>query len=329
MISFRYLIVTLVAVFLALALGVLAGTTVLDQGLVSTLKAQTHAAERRATAAQGDLAAASTTVSQLQDLIGQAAPFLVQNRLNGQRVVVVTYDGSDPTARNEAVSALQDAGANVLATLSVTARMAATDPSSRTELAGVLGVPVPPPPTPSGNAGPSASPGSDPLVGQAAAQMASRLGAGGHASGPKRRGQDLLGALLDKGFLKSAVSAGALPSVGGPNQVVLVVTSGGQPAPVPLSQFMMPLIEGLVRHPATWLAVGESAPQPGGADPLVQGVRSDAALSGDQMVTVDDLDPQHFGGIQLVLGLDSLIHDGRGGNYGTLAGSQGLLPKAG
>ena len=328
MISFRYLIVTLVAVFLALALGVLAGTTVLDQGLVSTLKGQTRDAERRATAAQGDLAAATSTLSQLQDLMGQAAPYLVQNRLNGQRVVVVTYDGTDPTARNEAVSALQEAGANVLGVLSVTAKMAAADPSSRSDLAGVLGVPVPPSPTPSANASPGASPGSGQLVRQAATQMADRLAVGGRSPGQGHRRPDLLGALLDKGFLKSAVSAGALPTVGGPNQVVLVVTAGGPP-PVPISEFLIPLVEALGRHPATWLAVGESAPQAGQGDPLVQGIRNDAALSGDQMVTVDDLDPEHFGGIQLVLGLDSLIHDGRGGNYGIEAGSQGLLPKAG
>ena len=37
MISFRYHLVTIVAVFLALGLGVLAGTTVLDQALVDRL----------------------------------------------------------------------------------------------------------------------------------------------------------------------------------------------------------------------------------------------------------------------------------------------------
>src|SRR5438876_572478 len=47
LISFRYHVVTIVAVFLALGLGVLAGTTVLDQGLVKNLKARTDAAEQQ------------------------------------------------------------------------------------------------------------------------------------------------------------------------------------------------------------------------------------------------------------------------------------------
>ena len=42
MISFRFHLVSLVAVFLALGLGVLAGTTVLNKGIVSVLEAQTN-----------------------------------------------------------------------------------------------------------------------------------------------------------------------------------------------------------------------------------------------------------------------------------------------
>src|SRR5207247_996737 len=45
-ISFRYLVVTIVSIFLALGLGVLAGTTVVDQGLVKDLRNRTHSAER-------------------------------------------------------------------------------------------------------------------------------------------------------------------------------------------------------------------------------------------------------------------------------------------
>ena len=328
MISFRYLIVTLVAVFLALGLGVLAGTTVLDQGLVSTLKRQTHEAERRASAVQDDLVTAKTTASQLQAFVTEAAPFLIQDKLAGQRVVIVTYDGSDPTARNEAVGALQQAGADLVAVLSVTDRMAAADPSSRSDLAALLGIPVETAPTPTAGSSPRASPGTDHLVRQAAAEVANRLALGGRATGPApRKSADLLSALLEKGFLKSSVSPGDIPSVGGPNQVVLVLTGGTQPPPVPDSEFMLPLVEALGQHPATWLAVGESAEHKD--DPLVQVVRSDASLSAGQMVTVDDLDPEHFGGIQLVLGLDALIADGRGGNYGIESGSEGLLPKAG
>jgi hypothetical protein len=328
LISFRYLIVTLVAVFLALGLGVLAGTTVLDQGLVSTLKRQTHEAERRAAAVQDDLASATTTSTQLQAFVTAAEPFLIEDKLSGQRVVIVTYDGSDPAAGNEAVGALQQAGADLVAILSVTSKMAAADPSTRADLATLLGVPAEGGSTPTPTSTPLTSPSPDPLVRQAAVAVAARLALGGRSRGPiPRRGGDLLSALLDKGFLKSAVSPGDIPSVGGPNQVVLVVTGGNQPPPVPVSEFMLPLVEALGQHPATWLAVGESAEHKD--DPLVQAVRSDASLSAGQMVTVDDLDAEHFGGIQLVLGLDALINAGRGGNYGIDAGSEGLLPKAG
>ena len=41
MISFRYHVVTIVAIFVALAVGILMGTTLLDQGLVSDLQRRT------------------------------------------------------------------------------------------------------------------------------------------------------------------------------------------------------------------------------------------------------------------------------------------------
>ncbi|TMK19625.1 MAG: copper transporter, partial [Actinobacteria bacterium] len=46
MINLRYHIVSLAATFLAFGLGILAGTTVIDQGLVSSLRQNTSALER-------------------------------------------------------------------------------------------------------------------------------------------------------------------------------------------------------------------------------------------------------------------------------------------
>ena len=324
MISFRYHLVTIVAVFLALGLGVLAGTTVLDQGLVKNLKARTDAAERQAAGIQKELTTVKEQSGQLQDLLGEAAPYLVQGRLSGRSVVVVTYDGSDPTARNEALDALQQSGADVRAVLAVTGKMAAPDPTSRSELAALLGLP----PVSAATSSSRANPSVNQLVRQAAASLADRLASGGRPGGlpPRKGGVDLLSGLLDKGFLKSSVAPGDITHVGGPGQVVLVVTGGDRPPPVPVTTFMVPLVEELDQHPAAWVAVGQSFGR--SPEPLVPLIRRDSSVSGDRMVTIDDLDPEHFGGVQLVLGLQTLIDQNRGGDYGIGPDSQGLLPKA-
>ena len=322
MISFRYHVVTIVAVFLALGLGVLAGTTVLDQGLVTNLKQRTRDAERETARVNRELTQVREQASQLQDLVGQAEPFLVEGRLTGNDVVVVTYDGSDPTARNEAVGALEQSGANVVAILAVTAKMAAADPTDRSELESVLGLRASA--AAAATAGAAAA-----VVRQAAASLADRLAVGGRPGGlpPRKGGTDLISALLDQGFLKSSVAPGDIAQVGGPDQVVLVVTGGDRPPPVPVSTFMVPLVEELDQHPASWVAVGQSFGR--SPEPLVPLIRRDSTVAGDRMVTIDDLDPQHFGGLQLVLALHTLIDQGRGGDYGIGPDSEGLLPQAG
>jgi Copper transport outer membrane protein, MctB len=341
LISFRYHVVSIVAVFLALGLGVLVGTTVLDQGLVANLKERTHnleqQLEQQAAADRSDLSEARTTASRLDRFIGAAEPFLLQDRLAGRRVVVVTYDGIDPTARDEAVSSLRTAGAEIAAVLEVTGKMASTDPGTQDELASVLGAsgstPIPTPTEtepPSGTPSGSSSPGAGTeLTRVAAGDLADRLARGIRSTGepPRPTGPDLLNGLIGKGFVKSGVSASDLASVGGPDQVILVVSGGDQAPPVAVASFMIPLVEGLAEHPATWIAVGEDARPT--ADPLVAQVRADRAVSGATLVTVDDLDPEDFGGITLVLGLQTLIEEGRGGDYGIADGADGILPAAG
>ena len=322
MISFRYHVVTIVAVFLGIGLGVLVGTTVLDQGLVSNLKDRTHRLEQDAAQAQKTAEAANTAVTELQGFVRDATPYLITDRLGGQPVVVVAYDGTDAAPRTEALDALSQAGAKVVAVLSVTDKMAASDEATRTQLAGLLGqgTSSAAPPTQTATV-------LDPLVVQAAAELGDRLAAGRKQGDlPPRSGHpDILGGLIDQGFVKSAISPADLPGIGGAGQVILVVTGGSTPPPVPMEEFMLPLVEQVGQHSATWLAVGENTES--SVDPLVPTVRADSSLSTDAIVTVDDLDAD-FGGISLVLGLEALIQDGRGGSYGVESGTDGLIPQA-
>ena len=304
MISFRYHLVSIVAVFLALGLGILAGTTVINQRVVHNLRQRTSAAEETANDTQQQLA-------MLNSFATLAVPQLVDGKLAGREVVVVKDDRTDSGSVSAARDYLADAGATVTAVLSVTPKMAARDSPTEQDLAAALG----------------ASSSSDPTE-EAAVALADRLARGGAVPLPGKAGKsDLLSELLTKGFLDPSsgpqISNADLPDIGGGPVVVL---GGGAADPsVPFGAFLLPLVRRLVVDRAN-VAVAEATDV---SHSLVEQVRSDPDLSGDnRMVTVDDLDgATFFGGVGLVLGLRDLISTETGGDYGVRDGAASLIPQ--
>ena len=305
MISFRYHVVSIVAVFLALGLGILAGTTVINQRVVHNLRQRTSAAEDKANATQQQLAL-------LSSFAALAVPQLVDGKLAGREIVVIKDDRTDGSTVGSARDFLVDAGATVTAVLSVTAKMAAQDPATQQDLAATLG----------------ASESSPDLIEEAAVVLADRLAAGGAVPSPGKSGRtDLLSELLSKGFLDPSdgpdISSADLPDIGG--GPVIVLGGGAADPTVPFGAFLVPLVERLIVDRVN-VAVAEATEV---THSLVEQVRSDPDLSGDDhMVTVDDLDGStFFGGVGLVLGLRDLISTETGGDYGVKDGAASLIPQ--
>ena len=140
------------------------------------------------------------------------------------------------------------------------------------------------------------------------------------------KARDLLDGLLSKGFLTSTISPADLPLVGGAGQAVVVVAGGNSAPAVPIESFLLPFVADLELYPGVPVAAAESTTT--ATFPFVSLLRDDGQLKSDPMVTVDDVDPDHAGGIALVLGLKNLLSLGTGGNYGLKDGNDGLLPKA-
>src|SRR5918999_1178508 len=88
MVSFRFHLVSLVAVFLALGLGVLAGTTVINQVLVRQLEQDTAEAQRAGDQKDINLRLWRAFGADIFD-------YLVPGRLAGTEVVLVTQEGTD------------------------------------------------------------------------------------------------------------------------------------------------------------------------------------------------------------------------------------------
>ncbi|MEO7124796.1 MAG: copper transporter [Nakamurella sp.] len=121
MISMRYHIVSLAAIFLALALGIVLGATKINSPLLAGLQGD----NTQLSSQKDDLAAQSAELenrvmsdSKFASSIGALA---VRGTLPNTQVVVITTDTADPADRDGVLSLLAHAGAVVTAQLQITA----------------------------------------------------------------------------------------------------------------------------------------------------------------------------------------------------------------
>lgn len=309
MISFRYHIITIVAIFLAVGLGLLVGNTVVQPNLVNDLRRRTDELSSSLAEVRAEVGGLRVRMGYLE-AAGDVLRQLDNGGLTGVPVVVVTQQGVDQDLLAETRAALDEAQADTVAVLTMTDRMAAVDADVRQRLATILG----------------ASPDADiaTLQRRAAEMLAERL-----AVGPPHRDvtpppADVLDKLLTDpdGVLTSpGTTAADLERIGGPGQIVIGV-SGGQGDPViQPKDFMIPLVEGLVEHGAR-VAAGENTSSDYG---FVGDLRSDPAIADGVIVTVDDLDFP-IGGAALVLGLERLLGSAEGGDYGIKDGATSSIP---
>src|SRR4051794_1048418 len=113
MFDFRYHALSLVAVFLALAIGILVGATIGDslvteagKGISSNLHQDVVNARNAANQAQGQL-------SQRDKIISSALPMLVQGELGGQRIAIVATGSLPSSIESEVRQTVETAGGAV------------------------------------------------------------------------------------------------------------------------------------------------------------------------------------------------------------------------
>lgn len=305
MISFRYHIVSIVAVFLALAVGLLAGSAFVEPELVDQLRTQTDRLRNELAQREVELTQMRADVAALEAFAEAARGVLARDRLTGVSVVVVTLEGMDERLLGQTQAAVSEAGGDLVATIVVRPTLVSDDPATQAELAGILG-----------------RPDEDPadLSGLAALALAERL-APDDRTGMEPQ-DDILNALLSAGFLApvgAGVTASTLERIGTFGQAVVVLGGGpGEEAPIRPEAFAVPLVRSLAS-----LRVPVAAGEPLVTDvPFVELVRQ----AGDvEVVTVDDLD-RAMGAAALVLGLEQLLSTGRGGAYGVKEGAEPLPP---
>lgn len=304
MISFRFHLVSLVAVFLALGVGVLTGTTVINQGVVAQLQSQTDNLS-------GDLDALREELEHLQgeaEVWGafgeEAIEPILAGRLSQREVVLVTQDGTSEESLAGVRRALETAGAELVALLSVASRTALETDADRESLASIVAM--------------DSAEEPEALAAAAAGLVAERL-----VEGPN--GTDSLERLLDGDFLViqgPRLTETGLRGLGGPDEVVVTVAGGPAPSALQPETFLVPLVTDLA---AAGIPVVAAEPAEGGDQepPFVTELRGDAEVA-SLIATQDNVD-QLAGQIALVLALEDLLQ-GDSGHYGVKDGASAALP---
>ncbi len=117
MINFRFHVVSLIAIFLALALGVVIGAGVIDRGVVDALDNRLNTVEAKSERIKDDNDRLSGENDQLRGVIDDLQPFAVSGRLVGDEVGVVAVRGVDGDRTNAVVTAARQADATATGTL--------------------------------------------------------------------------------------------------------------------------------------------------------------------------------------------------------------------
>lgn len=300
MISFRYHVVTIVAVFLALAIGLLGGGAFVQPALQDQLERQTLEQLRNNAELREQLDEVRAEVAAMNGFASSAMPYLASDRLVGSTAVIVAHEEVEDALVASAEESLTIGGAEVVGSFSASSDLLSEDPETQAQLADIVGVFSAPP---------------EELSAAAAAALARRLRAAPDDGALPE--DDVLNRLLSAGFLDTSEDA-SLDEIGRSGQIVVVLAGGAteEPALAP-DAFAVPLVDALVELDVP-VAAGESFTTP---VPYV------GAVDGDGVVTVDDLDLT-MGGAALVLGLDRLLATGEGGTYGLKDGADPLPPLA-
>jgi hypothetical protein len=112
-IDFRYHLVSIVAVFLALAIGIVVGATALQGHVVAGLDRASKIEEHQIDNDRTKIKGLQNEIAGAGEFAQTAAPLLLTNLLSGQKVVLVTAPGADGTTISGITSALDLAGAKV------------------------------------------------------------------------------------------------------------------------------------------------------------------------------------------------------------------------
>jgi hypothetical protein len=113
MIDFRYHLVSIVAVFLALAIGIVLGSTELQGDTIDALRSSSNLLSSELSASNNQRDSYRQQVQTDEQFLQTAEPRLLANELQGDQIVIVTEPGASSTVVSQIKQAAALAGATV------------------------------------------------------------------------------------------------------------------------------------------------------------------------------------------------------------------------
>ena len=308
MIDFRYHIVSLISVFLALALGIVVGTTQLNGAVLSDLRHQVKGLKNDKHNLQQDTRSLQGQLSASNAFAKSVAPAVVGGRLAGDNVLVIATPGADGGTVSGVTKEIQTAGATITAQVSLTGDY--TDPRRAADLKQYITSALPPgfrlPTTDDAGV----------LAGSLLADVLA--GKSGQQQPTKSERQQVLA-----GFSTLNVMRLQDTDVKTADYAILVTSGAGSgDNPQAQARTLAALASALQERSQAVLIAGNG--DSAGPDGLLGAIRSDDVLAG-KISTVDNADSV-AGQVISVLGLAQLGAGKSSGQYGTADNAGSPLP---
>ncbi len=310
MISMRYHIVSLAAIFLALALGIVLGATKISSPILAGLQTDKTDLSSQNQTLSSDNTSLTARVSSDDKFASSVASLSVRGTLPNATVVLITTADADPSDRDAVLSLLDRAGAKVTAQVQLTANFA--DPSYADDLR-----------TLSARALPTGA--KLPAVSQVGAVAGGLLGAvlitdkNGKSSVKPNQATAALTAFASGGFLHAAGTVA-------PGRLVIILTGGEETGGSQADKAAaIADLAGQLKLTAGGVVVAGSSGSDGATGTV--GVIRASTASSAVVTTVDDVDTAS-GRLATVLGL--VEQNGGGvGRYGLASSAQAQIPTLG
>jgi hypothetical protein len=110
----RYHLISLISVFLALAIGILLGVAMADRGVVSArVQAEITSIEQQLDRQQEEIGEQNDRIAEQEAMLERMSEVMIANSLQGEDVALLTGPYADPDVSGAVQSDLTEAGANI------------------------------------------------------------------------------------------------------------------------------------------------------------------------------------------------------------------------
>jgi hypothetical protein len=312
MLNLRYHVISLVAVFLALGIGVLMGVTVVSRGVVDQLQRRLDGVEASDSRTRKENSRLSGQLQTWDRFVDQGRTELLAGQLRGVPVLLVGVDGIDRKSVGDLRSGLEAAGANVQGTIWLNDKLNLRNQAEANTLAGALGLPEDAP---------------DVVRAQALSKLAGVIQSGGDPAG-------VIPAMRQAGFVdyetppaptSTSAPTTAPPGLSGipvPGTRSIIISGAG--ARLDDETMTMPFVTQLALA-GTPIVAAEAGQDTAGGRGVFVGLILNRPETAARVSTVDNLE-SFIGQTASVLALRDLGKEAVG-HYGVGPGAQRLLPE--